>query len=75
MKFRIRYNKSAGQPGRGTDLHKWRVFDENDKEYLCKHVRIHTVSHTAVDPNGHDWNLVTFGDMQIDRENSTITIL
>jgi len=75
MKFRIRYNKSAGQPGRGTNEHKWRVFDENDKEYLCKHVKIHTITHTAVDPNGQDWNFVTDGDLQIDRENSTITIL
>ena len=75
MKFRIRYNKSAGQPGRGTDLHKWRVFDDDNKEFICKHVKINTVSHTAIDPNCKDWNIVTFGDMQIDRENSTITIL
>jgi len=75
MKFRIRYNKSAGQPGRGTELHKWRVFDENNKEYLCKHVVIKRRSHTEIDPNGNDWNVVTHGELQIDRENSTITIL
>ncbi len=75
MRYRIRFNKSAGQPGRGTELHKWRVFDDDDKEFICKHVKIHTVSYTAVDSNGKDWNIVTSGDMQIDRENSTITIL
>ena len=75
MRYRIRFNKSAGQPGRGTDLHKWRVFDDNNKEYLCKHVKIHTISYTAIDSNGQDWNLVTHGELEIDRKTSTITIL
>jgi len=75
MRYRIRFNKSAGQPGRGTDLHKWRVFDDNNKEYLCKCVKIHTISYTAIDPNGQDWNLVTHGELEIDRKTSTITIL
>jgi hypothetical protein len=75
MRYRIRFNKSAGQPGRGTDLHKWRVFDDNNKEYLCKYVKIHTISYTAIDPNGQDWNLVTHGELEIDRKTSTITIL
>ncbi len=74
MKYRIRYNKSAGQPGRGTIDHKWRVFDETGKEWICKNVQLLTSSHTEVDPNGHDWNFVTKGYMHIDRANSIITI-
>jgi hypothetical protein len=74
MKFRIRYNKSAGEPGRGTTDHKWRVFDETGKEWICKSVWLLTTSHTEADPNGHDWNLVTKGVMHINRADSTITI-
>lgn len=74
MKFRIRFNKSAGQPGRGTVDHKWRVFDETGKEWLCKNVWLLTNSHTEADPNGHDWNFVTNGVMHINRADSTITI-
>lgn len=74
MKFKIRYNKSAGQPGRGTVDHKWRVFDETGKEWLCKNVWLLTNSHTEADPNGNDWNFVTKGVMHINRADSTITI-
>jgi hypothetical protein len=74
MKFRIRYNKSAGQPGRGTVDHKWRVFDETGKEWLCKNVWLLTNSHTEADSNGNDWNFVTKGVMHINRADSTITI-
>lgn len=74
MKFRIRYNKSAGQPGRGTIDHKWRVFDETGKEWLCKNVWLLTKAWTAEDPNGHDWNFVVEGVMHINRADSTITI-
>ena len=38
-KYLIRYNRTRGQPGRGTEEHVWRVF-ENGKEHLAKHVRI-----------------------------------
>jgi hypothetical protein len=74
MKFRIRYNKSAGQPGRGTIDHKWRVFDETGKEWICKRVWLLAHSHTEADPNDHDWNFVTTGTMHINRVDSTITI-
>ena len=37
-KYHIRFNKSRGQPGRGTPDHVWRVF-ENGQEYLVKHVK------------------------------------
>ena len=73
-KFRIRFNKTAGEPGRGTIDHKWRVFDETGKEFLCKRVWLLTTSRTEMDPNGHDWNFVTNGVMHINRADSTITI-
>ena len=39
-KYRIRFNKSRGMPGRGTKDHVWRVF-ENEQEYLVKHFQLH----------------------------------
>ena len=75
MKFRIRYNKTAGQPGRGTVDHKWRVFDEKGKEYLCKAVRIQTNAWTEIDENGTDWNMACEGTMVIERSVSTIVIV
>lgn len=75
MKFRIRFNKTAGQPGRGTVDHKWRVFDEDNKEYLCKAVRIQTVAWTEIDPNGVDWNMVAEGTMIKEKSTSTIVIV
>ena len=35
-KYKIRFNKRRGQEGRGTIDHVWRVFENNDKEYLFK---------------------------------------
>jgi hypothetical protein len=75
MRYRIRYNKSAGQPGRGTVDHKWRIFDENNKELLCKQVVLKTMAWSEMDPNGHDHNLVTDAQIEINRENSTITFI
>jgi len=75
QKFRIRYNKSAGQPGRGTIHHKWRVFDENNKEYICKDVYIHQPSWTEKDPYSDDYNIVTMGEMKIDKKYSSIEII
>jgi hypothetical protein len=74
MKFRVRFNKSAGQPGRGTIDHKWRVFDESGKEYLCKQVVIEVPSWTSIDTNANDWNFEAIGEIDIDREQSKITI-
>jgi len=74
MKYRVRFNKSAGQPGRGTIDHKWRVFDESGKEYLCKQVVIEVSSWTSIDTNANDWNFEAIGEIDIDREQSKITI-
>lgn len=75
MKYRIRFNRSAGQPGRGTVDHKWRVFDETGKEWLCKRVYLMVTSVTEKDPNSNDWNIVAHGDMEIYKSESMIVIL
>ena len=74
MKFRIRFNKSAGQEGRGTKDHVWRVF-AGKKEYLVKNVILIVPSRSEKDCCGGDWNMVCEGEMHIDRETSTIKIL
>jgi hypothetical protein len=75
MKFRVRFNKSAGHIGRGSEEHKWRVFDETGKEWLCKEVVIEVHSWTEADPNGNDWNFACEGQMKIVKETSTIFII
>lgn len=70
-KYLVRYNKSRGQPGRGTIDHVWRVF-ENDQEYLFKHVKINVPCWDETD--GNDWSLACHGHMVIDRETSTAII-
>ena len=71
MKYRIRFNRSRGQPGRGSVDHVWRVFC-GTKEWLAKHVQLNVVCHSEQD--GDDFNIVCEGVMKIDRETSTITI-
>jgi len=71
MKYAIRFNKTRGQPGRGSLDHVWRVF-EDGKEYLFKHVQINVPSHSEQD--GGDWNIVCNGTMTIDRSTSTAVI-
>ena len=73
MRFRIRFNKSRGQPGRGTVDHVWRVF-AGEKEYLAKQIVLKTICHSEKEEKSEDWNIVCEGDMTIDRETSTITI-
>jgi hypothetical protein len=72
-KYRIRFNKSRGQEGRGTVDHVWRVF-ENDKEYLFKHLDIDVPVKSEKDPNGADYNICCYGYMTIDRDTSTAVI-
>lgn len=69
--YKIRFNKTRGQPGRGTFEHVWRVFEE-DKEFLFKNVKINTKSYSERD--GEDWNISCDGVMEIDRETSTAII-
>ena len=74
MNFRIRFNKSRGQPGRGTEEHAWRVFADR-KEYLAKHVILEVPSRTKKEDDSDDWNIVCEGEMVIERETSTIKII
>lgn len=75
MKYRFRFNKSRGQPGRGTPEHVWRVFDETGKEWLCKHIVLTVPSQSEREGESEDWNIVCMGRMLIDRETSTIKIV
>jgi len=75
-KYHIRFNKSRGQPGRGTKDHVWRVF-ENGEEFLFKHVNITVPVHDEVTGDGNggdDWNFACEGYMKIDRGTSTANI-
>jgi len=72
-KYRIRFNKSRGQEGRGTVDHVWRVF-EGDKEYLVKHFKLNVPSESEVEQNGMDWNVVCYGVLTLDRDTSTAII-
>lgn len=59
-KYCIRYNKSRGHEGRGTEAHVWRVF-ENDNEILAKDVVIEVQSWT--EQTGEDWSICCKGFM------------
>lgn len=73
MKYRIRFNKSRGQEGRGSLDHVWRVF-EDDKEYLFKHLDIQVPVKSEKEKSSDDWNIVCYGFLVIDRETSTAII-
>lgn len=72
-KYSIRFNKTRGQPGRGSVDHVWRVF-ENDKEYLFKNLDIDVPIKSEKDSNGVDYNICCNGYMAIDRDTSTAII-
>ena len=69
--YLIRYNQTRGQPGRGTEDHVWRVF-ENGSEYLFKHVKINVPSYSESDRM--NWNIACDGFLTIERETSTAII-
>jgi hypothetical protein len=60
-KYIIRFNKSRGQEGRGSEAHVWRVF-ENGSEHLAKDIMINVPSWGETD--GTDWNIACKGYMQ-----------
>ena len=75
-KYEIRFNKTRGQPGRGTVDHVWRVF-ENGQEYLAKHVKINVPCYDEVTVNGaggDDWNFACEGYMTVEVETATVII-
>jgi hypothetical protein len=69
--YLIRFNKTRGNPGRGSVDHVWRVFEDN-QEYLFKNVRINVPSFS--ERTNEDWNIACDGIMTIDRETSTAII-
>ena len=70
-KYLIRFNKSKGQPGRGSEDHAWRVF-ENGREVLAKHVRIQVPSWSEA--SGPDWNIACMGTMLFFDDTDTVVI-
>lgn len=71
-KYLIRFNKSKGQPGRGSEEHVWRVF-ENGREILARHVRIQVPSWSEAD--GPDWNIACTGTMLFFNDTDTVVIV
>jgi hypothetical protein len=71
-KYLIRFNKNRGQPGRGSEEHVWRVF-ENGKEHLAKHVRIQVPSWSEAE--GPDWNIACEGRMLFFIDTETIVLI
>jgi len=71
--YKIRFNKTRGQTGRGTVDHVWRVF-ENGKEYLFKNLNITAPIKSEKDVNGMDYNIVCQGYLTIDKQTSTANI-
>lgn len=70
-KYLVRFNKSRGQPGRGSEEHVWRVF-ENGQEILARHVRIQVPSWSQAD--GPDWNIACYGNMLFFADTDTVVI-
>lgn len=73
MKYRIRFNKTRGQEGRGTIDHVWRVFEE-EKEYLFKHLDIQVPVQSEKELESEDWNITCNGILTINRDTSTAII-
>ncbi len=71
FKYRIRFNKARGQPGRGTHEHVWRVFQEKE-EWLAKHVILKVPSRS--EQEGPDWNIVCYGTMLFFEDTDTVVI-
>ena len=71
LKYRIRFNKSRGQPGRGTEEHVWRVLQGNT-EWLARHVIMEVPSRS--EQEGPDWNMVCEGNMLFFGDTDTVVI-
>ena len=67
----IRFNKSAGQPGRGSPEHVWRVFEDGN-EHLARHVRILVPCWS--EQSGPDWNMACNGRMIFYTDTDTVVI-
>ena len=69
--YLIRFNKSAGQPGRGSPEHVWRVFEDGN-ERLARHVRILVPCWS--EQSGPDWNMACNGRMIFYTDTDTVVI-
>ena len=70
-KYRIRFNKARGHPGRGTEEHVWRVLHGNT-EWLARHVILEVPSRS--EQEGPDWNIVCEGTMVFFEDTDTVVI-
>lgn len=76
-KYHIRFNKTRGQPGRGSVEHVWRIFEDGGKEYVVKHFKLNVPSYSETTGNGEgndDWNVTCEGVISFDKSTSTATI-
>ena len=76
-KYHIRFNKSRGQPGRGSMEHVWRIFENGDKEYVVKNFKINVPSYSEATRSGNggdDWNVTCEGTISFDKDTSTAII-
>ena len=71
LKYRIRFNKSRGREGRGTEEHVWRVLQGNT-EWLARHVIIEVPSRS--EREGLDWNIVCEGKLLFFKDTDTAGI-
>jgi hypothetical protein len=71
VKYRIRFNKSKGQEGRGTSEHVWRVL-HNETEWLARHVILEVPSYS--EQEGLDWNIVCEGNLMFFTDTDTAVI-
>ncbi len=72
--YKIRFNKTRGQPNRGSINHVWRVF-ENNNEILAKYVIIQVSSWSEIDENGYDYNIVCRGRLLWYNDTETAVII
>ena len=70
-KYLIRFNKTRGEPGRGSEEHVWRVF-ENGNEILARHIRINVPIWS--EQTGPDWNIACIGQMTVFSEFDIVEI-
>lgn len=70
----IRFNQMRGQPGKGSEEHAWRVF-ENGQEYLARHVKIQVPSWSELDTKEQKYNIACHGKMIWCSETDTALIV
>lgn len=73
-KYAIRFNKTRGLPGRGSVDHVWRVFENDNQEYVCKHLDITVPVKSEKDANDVDYNICCYGFLAINWKTSTAQI-